>query len=264
MVEREGYTVEPVGERAVARVVPGPVCAFCEGTGRRTLEMRGVQRVGRCRCQKIPDRVILYNRAQIPARYAESTMATFRTDLPDARAGWTMCRNWLDRYRPGEENAGLILSGEPGRGKTHLLSAVLRELIFQHGVSCRFVEFTHLISSIKEGFDRKESEATTLTPLVRVPVLAVDELGKGRRTEFEVAVLDEIITRRYNARGTLLATTNYPLTRRAQPAAATLALPGLESLSERLGDRIFSRLKESNTMITVGGEDYRVTHAQRR
>ena len=207
--------------------------------------------------------MVLFNAAGIPARNGGSTMENFRTDLPGVMPGWQATRGWLDRFRPQEENLGLILEGEPGRGKTHLLAAAVRELIFRFGVPCRLVEFTHLLSTLKEGYDRGLGEAATLAPLIRVPVLAIDELGKGRKTDWELAIIDELVSRRYNTRGTILGSTNFPSrpqTRR--PAADSLATGMVETLSARLGERVFSRLKETVTFAPALGEDYRKTRGR--
>lgn len=235
-------------------------CGFCGGSGQGVITRDNVVRYARCRCQRLPDRLALFNDARIPARYQHATFESFRSELPEARVGFIAARSWLDKFERGGK--GLVLHGPPGRGKTHLLCAILRELIFRHGVACRFVEFTHLISSIKEGIDLKQPEATTLTPLVRVPVLAVDELGKGRKTDFEQSILDELISRRYNAGGTLLATTNFEIRRKDGESARAgskenLAVPGNEILPERLGERVYSRLLETVLMAPVIGSDFR-------
>lgn len=257
----DGYEIGAHGGVAFARLRPGPVCPRCGGVGRLEITLDGAPRVVRCRCQKVVDRVALYNAAAIPARHALCTMENFNRDLPGAEPGWRATRLWLDRFTPGQENRGLVLYGAPGRGKTHLLAAALRELVFRHGVAVRFVEFTHLLAALKEGFDRRDGDATTLTPLVAVPVLAIDELGKGRKTDFELATIDEIVSRRYNARGTLLGTTNFPVAsgpRREE----NLATGGLESLAERLGERVFSRLAETTNFAPALGEDFRGTRGR--
>jgi DNA replication protein DnaC len=223
--------------------------------------MEGVLRMLRCRCQRIPDRVALFNLAHLPARHAGSTMESFQHHREGPRGSWEMTRRWLETFKPGDGQMGLVLYGEPGRGKTHLMCAVLRELIFRHGMHCRFVEFTHLLSAIREGIDKHDSDATTITPLTEAPILAIDELGKGRKTEFELSVIDELVTRRYNARKLIIATTNFPLRRASADnrANGNLAVGGLETLQERLGERVFSRLRETAWVVEVGGEDFRVT-----
>lgn len=258
----EGFEVVAGPFHAEARLLPQPPCPWCGGFGRREVEIDGVLRVAKCRCQRLPDRVALYNAARIPARYAACTFESFRADLPGTAPGAKAVRLWIDRWRGVAEQRGLVLYGAPGRGKTHLLAAALRELVFRHGVAVRFIEFSHLVSAIKEGWDRNAREQVTITPLVEVPVLAIDELGKGRKTDFELAVIDEILTRRYNAQGVTLATTNFEprmAARRPGEAPGNLAVAGMEVLAERIGERSFSRLKEVADFAPVLGEDFRLT-----
>ena len=91
-------------------------------------------------------------------------------------------------------------------------------------------------------------------PLVTLPVLVIDELGKGRGSEWELGVLDELISKRYNAHRTTLFTTNYGL---ESSAKSTEASKGFESLQERVGSRIYSRLIEMCKPIRISGRDYR-------
>ena len=72
-----------------------------------------------------------------------------------------------------------MLHGDVGRGKTHLMVAMIRELIFRHGIPCRFIEFSRLLSMLKEGYSSGRSDAPLLSDLSEIPVLAIDELGKG-------------------------------------------------------------------------------------
>ncbi len=276
----EGFDIGEVAGLAVARTAAEGPCPFCHGEGRRAVEVeektvsrdaRGkevvstekVRRVYRCRCQRVPDRVALYNAAELPARHAHCTMETFKAEL--ARPTWSAVRKWLDTYQGGPEQLGLVLSGAPGRGKTHLLAAVVRELTFRYGASVRFIEFSHLIASIREGYDHDVGEARLLGPLVRVPVLAIDELGKGRGSDFESTILDEIVSRRYNGHaGPLLATTNFPLVARPKKENDSLSTGAMPSLAERLGERVWSRLKESCLFVEATGEDYRVVHSHEK
>lgn len=240
-----------------------PECDLCGGSGRRYVEGKEGVRVGRCRCRILPDRVELFNQARIPARHAGSSFETFRTDRnPAARHVHEWCVNWTDGYRPDQENCGVILSGGVGRGKTHLMVAMLRRLVMDRGVAVRFVEFSHLLSALKAGFDEGVGEATTLKPLVEVPVLALDELGKGRASEWELTIADALVSHRYNALATTLGTTNYRPISPTGLVETNLSRPDLEpSLGDRVGGRVFSRLKEMCQFLVVGGEDYRTRSA---
>ena len=207
----------------------------------------------------LPDRVELFNRAGIPARHANSSFVSFEPDQnPGVQMGYRLCQGWVGDYQPGQENRGLILYGGVGRGKTHLLVSMLRVLIMDHGVEARFVEFSHLLSQLKEGYDAGTGEATTLLPLVRVPVLAIDELGKGRGSDWELGIIDQLVSHRYNALGTILASTNYEPNLATGLGPANLTKPEqAQSLGDRVGDRVLSRLKEMCAFLRLRGDDFR-------
>jgi DNA replication protein DnaC len=255
------------GERAIAKLC-GCVerCPLCRGTGLVTavaeaaVDRRTPRR--RCMCQYVAQRLRTFDAVLIPARHAESTRASFVPSSKHQMAILVAVTKYLDDYDPHRENRGIVLSGGVGRGKTHLLVAMLRELVFRYAVSARFVEFSHLLADLKSGFDSGRGAAELIDPLVAVDVLAIDELGKGRNTEFEGTVLDELVSRRYNAMKPILATTNYsanPPSGRAVVNAAEVAVGVAPppTLADRVGERIWSRLRETCDFVEVKGDDYR-------
>ncbi len=255
-----GYVIKPLGSLAGAVLCDCvPECPFCGGVGQRQVQVGDRVRVGRCRCRMLPDRILLFNRAGIPARHAHSSFSSFLPDKnPGVQMGYRQCQDWVRDYQPGQENRGLILFGGVGRGKTHLLVSMLRVLIMDHGVEARFVEFSHLLSLLKAGYDSGTGEATTLMPLVRVPVLAIDELGKGRGSDWELGIIDQLVSHRYNALGTILATTNYEPKPATGLSQGNLAQPEhAQTLGDRVGDRVLSRLKEMCGFLRLRGEDVR-------
>jgi DNA replication protein DnaC len=258
----EGFVVGRSGERAVAQFCRcvGP-CPACGGTGLVAVSdaFRAPRR--RCLCRAVEQRMQAFDAVGIPARHSNSTRTTFVPADKHQTAVLGAVSRWLGAYTPGSER-GLVLVGEVGRGKTHLLVAMLRELALVRGVSCRFVEFSHLLADLKAGFDAGRGAAALLDPLVAVEVLAIDELGKGRNTEFEAMVVDELVSRRYNAMRPLLATTNFlprqSVGRGAGNAAETqMGMAPPPSLVDRVGDRVYSRLRETCDFVEVKGEDHR-------
>ncbi|MEE2786658.1 MAG: ATP-binding protein [Myxococcota bacterium] len=229
-------------------------CPRCHGKGYIfTTDEVGYRIARQCVCTDLDRRVALFNEALLPSRYADATFGRIHIDEHAADMKRARARAWrfVREYEPGM--AGLLFHGPTGTGKTHLSIAVLRYLILERGVRAVFREFMHLLSDLRAGFgDRGRAEAL-MSPLVTVPVLVIDELGKGRGSDWELNVLDELISKRYNAERTTLFTTNYPLETTAEPNAQK----GFESLQERIGHRIHSRLMEMCDPIRISGRDFR-------
>ena len=240
-----------------------PFCERCLDSGTVTALVHGEARTGRCQCQRPIDRARLFSAAMIPGRYTHATLESYTRGLlqhsPESMSVLQEVSRWMAAWRPNHENRGLILHGPVGRGKTHLLVAVVRDLIIRHGVPVRFVEFTSLLTQLKAGYSEGKSGADVIDPLVHIPVLAVDELGKGRLTDWELTIIDEIICRRYNAMSCTLGSTNF------RPAAATGSAPANaalvdinpQTLGDRVGDRVLSRLEEMCDFVELSGKDFR-------
>lgn len=260
----EGVQIERVGEYAAATLCPEASQRDCPQCGGTQWVRDGADRsapVRRCGCHRFAQRMALYSRAQVPGRLAPCTFDTFRlTDAAAQRDAFAAAQALAGGFKKGEINRGFVLWGPVGRGKTHLLAAALRQLTLEHGVACRFIEFSHLLAELKGRFDRKQGAAALLDELVEVEVLAIDELGKGMLTEWELSVIDQLVSRRYNAARTILATTNF---REGPPSG--IAVPNLAdprpdrqpTLSDRVGERVYSRLSEMCDFRYLGGKDWR-------
>lgn len=266
------YIIERAGDqaRAVTCQACFEVCPACDGEEfTYVTDDRGYSFVKRCTlCGTLNKRIEAFNEARIPARYyhLSATIEEFQTTDADGKPLGNLQQvklklyRWVTGFSPGEK--GFLLHGAVGTGKTHLLAAVVRHLTLEKGIPSRFIEFTHLLSEIREQFDQGRGESEILGPLSEVPVLAIDELGKGRNNAWQLSIIDEIISKRYNNELTTLFTTNYPV----DPNAAPKLDPNAEdfrrqavqqTLRDRIGERIFSRLHEMSTFIEIDAPDFR-------
>jgi DNA replication protein DnaC len=220
-----------------------------------------------CACRHLDQRIATFNAAAIPAAVANASFDTFRPWSQSQSKAKAACENFVHQLRSDQASRGVLLHGKPGCGKTHLLAASLRWLALEKGISCRYVEFMLLLSDIRAGFSSNRGHMEILGPLASVPVLAIDELGKERGTEWERSMLDELISRRYNAGLTTVFATNYPRDPQPVPVpqGGKIHTAGKDfqrdaehmSLEDRVGQRIYSRLNEMCDFVAIEGPDKR-------
>ncbi|HZX13562.1 MAG TPA: ATP-binding protein, partial [Thermodesulfobacteriota bacterium] len=137
----------------------------------------------------------------------------------------------------------------------------ISELTLEKGIRCVFKDFFHLLSELKEAYSQGTPENEVLLPLIETEVLVIDELGKGRSSEWELNILDQLISKRYNASKITLITTNYVSEdyKQKKGSGHSSQNEDQETLEYRVGSRIASRLREMCELIPIEGDDYRRT-----
>jgi DNA replication protein DnaC len=222
-------------------------CPLCFGTGYEVVPNKGARR---CECKTQGTRDRLLASARIPRRYQHCSLQNFYNVKGNSfiwRA-FGEAQRLIRDYHTGVDR-GLLFMGPVGVGKTHLSVAILQGLI-ENGVGCSFYEFGSLLKEIQDSYNpiSKSSELKVLAPVYQADVLVLDELGASKPTDWVRDTMMQIINTRYNDRKLTVFTTNYLDTRRA---------PTDETLEDRIGVRLRSRLYEMCKTVILDGEDYR-------
>jgi DNA replication protein DnaC len=137
----------------------------------------------------------------ITPRFRECTLDTYLTAGDQAKVqALAECRQYVQRFDENYEvGRCLILSGNVGTGKTHLASGMARAVIQQYGASALIVTVAEIVRVAKETMIKgvKFTERDVIDELAGVELLLIDEVGAQRGTEYEQALLHEVIDRRY-------------------------------------------------------------------
>ncbi len=142
------------------------------------------------------------------------------------------------------EGRNLILSGRPGRGKTHIAVALAYRAI-QNGFEARFVTATTLIDELAAAARSGKLREVTAS-YVQPHVLVIDEIGYLQHADNAANVLYGVVDQRCLRRRPIVCTTNKKLKQWGQ----VLHDP---QLAEALLDRVLERGQH----IALGGRSWR-------
>ncbi|HEY2934340.1 MAG TPA: ATP-binding protein [Acidobacteriota bacterium] len=234
-------------------------CPACNDTGWR-LDESG-NSVRRCDCAVERGKLARVKAARIPARYEHCTLEDYYPKHPSQEVAKLICQKFVADFHPQREG-GVLFIGSCGVGKTHLAVAVLKELIEQ-GVKGLFYDFRDLLRDIQHSWDpvSQASELEILRPVLEAELLVLDELGANKPTAWVQDTMTHIINSRYNDKRVTIFTSNFP-DRSPETRSEDPQMRREETLTDRVGQRLRSRLYEMCKVIKLEGEDFRMTVRQ--
>ncbi len=258
------------------------VCPRCGGLGLTLMRRDGRQFAAECICRTERKAAQRLKRAHIPERYTHCSLESFDTGFrgadPSLGIALMATRRFADGYPLETEGRGLLLTGNIGSGKTHLAVGLLCELIEQRGATGIFCDYRDLLKEIQNSYNPHvaTTELEILRPVFEAEILVLDELGAVKPTDWVWDTVAHVLNTRYNDKKTTLITTNYanlpsamaqtqPASvsdrdiSRATPASAAARVMREETLGDRIGERMRSRLQEMCIPIAMHGADFRQT-----
>jgi DNA replication protein DnaC len=218
-----------------------------------------------CRVERRVSRML--ERARIPKRYEHCSLDSFEPGYGGAtqslQAGLLRARQFVEGYPLETAGTGLLLTGSIGVGKTHLAVGILQSLVAERGAYGLFYDYRDLLKQVQNSYNNSvaATELEVLRPVFEAEVLVLDELGASKPTDWVWDTVAHILNTRYNDRRTTIITTNYanagPLGADAGQSGAARAAMRDETLGDRIGERMRSRLQEMCFVVDMHGKDMR-------
>jgi DNA replication protein DnaC len=103
-----------------------------------------------------------------------------------------------------ERAENILAFGLPGRGKTHLLAAIGRELVLRNGTTVWFTTTFHLVQQLLTAKRDLAIEAL-LKKLDRFEVVILDDIGYVQQSREEMEVLFTFLSERYERRSLMIS-----------------------------------------------------------
>jgi DNA replication protein DnaC len=233
-------------------------CEHCQGTGWLIADSEGRSVAKRCQCFLDRQADILLDQANIPRRYTQCTFENFEIHNDSHRHALKISKQFVKNYPV--QDVGLLFIGPCGVGKTHLAIATLQELIKEKKARCYFIDFRDLIRKIQSTYspDSPLTDSDIFAQIFEKDVLILDELGAKRTTAWVEETIFYIINNRYNNKKLTIFTSNYlDQEEDEEDNRESFFKRRGDSLVDRIGVRLRSRLYEMCKIVEMEGDDYR-------
>jgi DNA replication protein DnaC len=227
------------GERFFSRTEVWSKCPACVELERKANAEHAQQDAARRERERLESFI---DRAAIPRRFIGRGFDNFTVQSPDQQRALDAARGYADtfeqRFRAGH---GLVFSGMPGTGKSHLAVAILQAVLPRH--TGLYVTCMGVIRMVRNTWRREsqQSEQQVLDMLSGVDLLVIDEIGVQYGTDGEQTVLFEVLDLRYQDQRPTILLTNQDK----------------DGFKSYVGDRSFDRLTETSRWVAFDWPSHR-------
>lgn len=170
---------------------------------------------------------------------ASETYGRRRSARANMEYVYDTCRDYAYQFSP--RSGDLLLSGDPGLGKT-FLSACIARVVSERGYSVVYDTAAHVFERFEaQKFVRDDAAAGDAERMLRCDLLIIDDLGTELTTEFVRSAFYQIVnTRLMTGKRTIISTNLAP-----------------DTLAERYGAATLSRIRGNYQVLPFYGADLR-------
>ena len=172
-------------------------CPICEDKGYTfKTDEHGYEVAVPCKCLAKKQSIQKMNRSGLTEVFKQKTINSFKTDKKWQIEAKFKVKQYIEDFLKKGSNAGLILSGQPGSGKTHLGIGTMLELI-NNNIGCVYKEYITMLTDLKQTSMDETDYIRTLEKYINPRVLFLDDFLKGEPTVADRKYIYKVINTRY-------------------------------------------------------------------
>lgn len=222
---------------------PCPDCDAEEKTKAERKRIAAMEEMERIRTERERRKIEeTLGKAAIPQKFIGRSFDGFIAESEEQRYALNIARKYANTFAARlEAGQGMVFSGSPGTGKSHLAAAIMQAIMSEH--TCLYATAMDLVRAVRSTWrkDSDRSEDDVLGTFTAVDLLVIDEVGVQYGSDGEQNILYDVIDRRYcDIRPTILITNQ-----------------GKSGFLHYIGERNFDRLRETSKWVPFGWESHR-------
>lgn len=222
------------------------ICPLCRGTGMVLSKKEGIYTSYKpCKCAEMDKVNIQWKKSGLNINDMDKSFKNFEPwnneikDLKDKATGYYLS---FEKIKSDRTNS-ILLCGNPGCGKTHL-SLALANNFLKKGKQVLYMPFLQANLDIKQNITDQVQYQKLMTKYKDAEILLIDDLLKGKSTEYDKNILFEIINHRY--------INNKPMIISTEKTVSELL-----EFDQAIGSRIYEMCKNYNICIKGIENNYR-------
>lgn len=169
-------------------------CPKCEDRGYIFKIQDGYEVAVPCECLEKKQSVEKLALSNLTEAFKQRTFKTFIVNNEWQLEAKAKAMDYSKNFK--ETKASLMLSGQPGSGKTHIGVATMLRLI-ENNTGCVYREYISMLTDLKQTSMDEEEYIRSLEKYINPPVLFLDDFLKGEPTVADRKHVYKIINTRY-------------------------------------------------------------------
>ena len=204
----------------------GVDCQRCGNTGQIIEQGPGLLEIHvyECPCMKHRRSLRSLRKAGMENMAVRYTFDSYQTDTPHREKIKHLARDFVKA-----DSGWFFIAGQSGSGKTHICTAICTGLMEERASEIYFMPWIDEAKEIKSRIRDAEWSQAKSKKLKTVPVLYIDDFGKGGLNDADLKLAFEILNARYN--NTALRTI----------ISCEMPIDDILRADEALGGRIYER-----------------------